>query len=63
MQSYSKVYLVYLTVIWSAYFLWEFQVQEWATSGDGQIIRYDLIILPILLIITGYSVYTFIKKQ
>lgn len=42
--------------VWSIFILWEFQIQRMAESLLTQIIRFDLMILPILLLFTGYVV-------
>ncbi len=53
----DRFFWIVLTGIWSIFILWEFQLQEMTESLLSQIVRYDLLILPILLLFTGYVLY------
>ncbi len=53
----DRFFWIVLTGIWSIFILWEYQIHELTESLLSQIIRYDLLILPILVLFTAYAVY------
>lgn len=55
--------ILFLMGIWSCFMLWEFDVQTSLSTYSDSIIRYDLLILPFLIIITGYVIFILIRKQ
>ena len=64
MRKSNKIRLGFLVFIWLCYFFWEFQVETWAASETGAIIRVDLIlIIPILTILTIYVLYKLLKNS
>lgn len=63
MRYFNIQLYIFLIIIWSVFFVWEYQIQEMGSSMLNQIIRYDLMILPILLFITVYTLYNIYKSQ
>ncbi|MGD1945664.1 MAG: hypothetical protein ACFB0A_05265 [Croceivirga sp.] len=49
-------------IIWGMFFFWELQVQQMLTSSEHTI-RYDLVLLPSLVVITGFVIYLLFKKE
>jgi hypothetical protein len=63
MNSNSKSFVLFLIFIWSIYVAWEFDVQTAIKTYPDSITRYDLLILPCLIIFTAYAVHILIRNQ
>ncbi len=63
MQSSNKTLWIFLVVLWSSFAVWEYQVQQWMLSQSDYMVRYDLIILPILSLFTIYAIYGMRNKR
>lgn len=57
MEVGDRFFWILLVGIWTIFILWELQIQIMTESLLSQIVRYDLLILPILLLVTGYALY------
>ncbi len=57
MEVGDRFFWILLVGIWTIFILWELQIQIMTESLLSQIVRYDLLILPILLLFTGYALY------
>ncbi len=60
-------YLLLIFTAWAGFGIWEYYVQQWAAAqppGGGAVIRVDLVLLfPVLLLITGWSLYQIFRKR
>ena len=63
MNSNNKSFVLFLIFIWTIYVAWEIDVQSAIKTYPDSITRYDLLILPFLIIFTLYAVYILIRKQ
>lgn len=63
MESYKKELFVFLLSIWVLFIGWEFQLQSLDETVLERTERYDLLILPILGIVTVYVLYLMLKKE
>lgn len=63
MNSNSKSFVLFLIFIWSIYGTWAFDVQTAIKTYPDSVTRYDLLILPFLIIFTAYAVHILIRKQ
>lgn len=63
MKTIEKEVWVFLTILWGMFAVWEYQIVNLSSDTKDNSIRYDLLILPILLFITIYAVYTQKKNK
>ena len=63
MRSFNKGIILLLVLIWSLFFAYELEMQSAIKAYPDAMIRIDLILLPILIFLTGYIVYTLIKEK
>lgn len=59
----DRFFRAWLAGFWGIFMLWELQIQSMSESLVSQIIRYDLLVLPILLLFTAYTCYANRKKR
>ncbi|WP_373517723.1 hypothetical protein [Pricia sp.] len=63
MKSADKQQWIFLIFIWCTFLLWEFQLQTLPSFDQNYEVRYDLMVLPVLLLITGYILYSQVKTN
>jgi len=63
MEVGDRFFWALLASFWGVFILWELQIQSMTESLVAQIVRYDLLILPILLLFTVYACYENRKKR
>tara|TARA_R110002167_G_scaffold76032_4_gene211952 strand:+ start:571 stop:777 length:207 start_codon:yes stop_codon:yes gene_type:complete len=63
MLPHNKKLYIFLILIWSGFILWEYSIQNTSNVQSEYMIRFDLIILPILLLFTGYAIFQIARKQ
>lgn len=63
MQSDSKQLLIFLIIIWTIFIIWEFEIQKLTDEIQTYIVRFDLIVLPVLLFVTGYAIHNVLKNE
>ncbi|WP_372974508.1 hypothetical protein [Muriicola sp.] len=63
MNSNKKSFILFILFIWSVYFAWALDVNASVQTYPKGITRYDLLLLPFLIIFTGYSFYLILKKR
>ncbi|MEM8845995.1 MAG: hypothetical protein AAGD17_02725 [Bacteroidota bacterium] len=51
-----------LAVIWACFVVWEIQIQSWLQINPSLVVRYDLMLLPLLVVVSFYVVYVTLKK-
>ncbi|MEM0933744.1 MAG: hypothetical protein AAF575_02050 [Bacteroidota bacterium] len=51
-----------LAIIWVCFVLWEIQIQSWLQINPSFVVRYDLMLLPLLMVVSFYVVYVTLKK-
>lgn len=61
MKKADKQQWIFLCIIWCLFLVWEFQLQRLPSLDESYEIRYDLMVLPLLLAITGYVLYSQLK--
>ncbi len=59
----NKYLTLFLLLLWNCFMAWEYTIQNTLNHVQYPIVRYDLLILPILVFFTGYVVYVLIKKK
>jgi len=57
MEVTDRFFWPFLAGFWGIFILWELQIQSMTESLLSQIVRYDLLVLPILLLFTVYVYY------
>nr|WP_299345262.1 hypothetical protein [Allomuricauda sp.] len=62
MDFFKYVCWVCLVIIWSCFILWEVQIQAWLEINPAFVVRYDLMLLPLLLVVSFYVLYVTLKK-
>ena len=62
MNSYKKSFVVILILLWAVYIAWELDMQTALKNHPDSITRYDLMLLPFLIIITAYVIHLLIRK-
>lgn len=63
MNSNKKSFILFIFFIWSVYAAWAFDVNASVQAYSRDVTRYDLLMLPFLIIFTGYSAYLILRKQ
>jgi hypothetical protein len=63
MASSKKSFILFILFVWSVYFAWSMDVQSAVKSFPNNMTRYDLLLLPFLILLTGYAVYLLLRKQ
>ncbi|GGD43777.1 hypothetical protein [Muriicola marianensis] len=63
MNSNKKSFILFILFIWSVYFAWAIDVNASVQAYSNDVTRYDLLLLPFLIIFTGYSAYLILRKQ
>jgi hypothetical protein len=63
MNSNKKSFILFILFIWSVYFAWSLDVNSAVQTYSKGVTRYDLLLLPFLIIFTGYSIYLLVRKQ
>ncbi len=51
-----------LVLIWACFVVWEIQIQQWITINPVIVVRYDLMLLPLLVVVSFYVLYITLKK-
>ncbi|WP_299000968.1 hypothetical protein ACOKFD_18970 [Flagellimonas sp. S174] len=51
-----------LAVIWGCFVMWEIQIQSWLQINPSLVVRYDLMLLPLLVVVSFYVIYVTLKK-
>ncbi|KKM79941.1 hypothetical protein LCGC14_1344850 [marine sediment metagenome] len=54
---------VFLAFIWCLFLLWELQLQTATALDKSYEVRYDLMVLPFILLLTFYVLYSQIIKK
>ena len=54
--------LLALLIIWAFYLLWEYDIQSMSPYLKESLVRYDLIFLPLLLLLSSYIVYKIVGE-
>lgn len=63
-MDYTKyVSWVLLALIWGCFITWEIQIQEWLDINPALVMRYDLILLPLLIVVSFFVLYLTLKKR
>ncbi len=63
MQSDSKRLFIFLIIIWSIFIVGQLKIYEITTTLQSSSFRFDLLLLPILLFVTGYAIYNIMKNE
>lgn len=63
MQSDNKQFFVLLISIWLVFIIWEIDIQMLPVSIQTSMVRFDLLVLPVLLLVTGYAIYNILKNK
>ena len=63
MHSDSKRLLIFLFIIWVIFIIWELDIQQLKASLQASIVRFDLMVLPVLLFVTAYAIYNIFKNE
>jgi hypothetical protein len=63
MNSNKKSLILFILFVWSVYLAWATEVQSEIKSFPNSTDRYDFLLLPFLIIFTGYAVYLLFRKQ
>ncbi|NER09166.1 hypothetical protein SAMN06265375_1011348 [Muriicola jejuensis] len=63
MNSNKKSFILFILFIWSVYFAWSLDVSSAVQTYSKGVTRYDLLLLPFLIVFTGYSIYLLVRKQ
>ncbi len=63
MSSNKKSFILFILFIWSVYFAWAMDVNSTVQTYQKGVTRYDLLLLPFLIIFTGYSIYLMTRKE
>ncbi len=63
MNSNTKSFILFILFIWSVYFAWAMDVNASVQTYSKGVTRYDLLLLPFLIIFTAYSAYLILRKQ
>ncbi|WP_424370994.1 hypothetical protein [Muriicola sp.] len=63
MNSNKKSFVLFLIFLWSVYAAWELDVQTALKNYPDSVTRYDLLLLPFLVIFTGYVILLLIRKE
>jgi hypothetical protein len=63
MNSNKKSFILLILFIWSVYFAWSLDVNSSLQTYSKGVTRYDLLLLPFLVIFTGYSIYLLVKNR
>ena len=63
MRSFNKGIILLLVLIWSLFVAYELEMQTAIKAYPNAIIRIDLLLLPILIVLTAYIIYSLIKEK
>ncbi len=59
----KKSFILFLIFMWSVYVAWAIDVQSTIKIYPESTTRYDLWLLPYLILFTAYAIYLLIRKQ
>mgnify|MGYP004081384869 CR=1 FL=1 len=60
---FSKESVLFLIIIWSLFLIWEFNLNCGTVQKAAPLMRYDLVILPALILTTGYVFHRHFRNQ
>ncbi len=63
MNSNKKSFVLFLVFIWSIYVAWVIGIQSPLKNYPESKTRYDLLLLPFLIMFTAYVIYILIRKK
>ncbi len=59
----NKSLIFFLLLLWTGFMAWELNLQNTINNVQYPMVRYDLLVLPLLVLFTGYAVYILIRKK
>ena len=63
MNSNKKSFILFLLFIWSVYAAWALDIQSSIRTSPDSMTRYDLFLLPFLILFTVGAVHILISKK
>ena len=63
MKPRRKSFVLFIILLWSVYAAWAMDMQDAIKSYSDNVFRYDLWLLPFLILFTAVAVRFFIRKQ
>lgn len=63
MKKTDRRQLLFLIFIWSLFLLWEYQIQGLSITDKDELVRYDLMVLPVLVVVSAYTLYSLLSAD
>ncbi len=59
----NKSLIFFLLLLWTGFTAWELDLQNSMDYVQYPMVRYDLLILPLLVLFTGYAIFILIRNK